>query len=110
MKYEAHITCEPHSEYSFQEFVEAAKVWGWKASKFEHDDVDGIAGKWFLSHASDNRDAIMSEIQGMVHSLESADQTVLRAKLEETLFDTKDGDKVDELVTLVVQRDLERVA
>lgn len=106
MKYEAHITVEPHDEFGYDTFARLSDV-GWRASKFEHDDVDGIAGKWFLSHASDNRDAIMTEVQGMAHGLACSGFTVLRTKLEETLFDTKDGDDLDNMVGLVVLRDLE---
>lgn len=107
MKYEAHITCEPSDEYTYEEFVAAAKVWGWKASRFDHDDVDGIAGKWFCSYGSDDRDKIIAELQGLVHGMEAAGTPVIRAKLEETLFDTKHGDTIDKIVDVVVMRDLE---
>lgn len=113
MKYEVHITIEPPGpSTSDQEwidwdaFVKSSAELGWKASVFEHDEVDGIAGKWFLSYASDNRDHIMAETQGMAHGLECSSLTVLRVKLEQTLFDTKDGDVVDNMVSTIVEREL----
>lgn len=103
MKYEAHITVEPSDKYvhgismDYAEFVERNAELGWKASKFEHDDVDEIAGKWFLSYGHDDFRTIVNELKGMVHGLSCSGFNVLRAKLEETVFDTKHGDLIDEL-------------
>lgn len=93
MKYEAHITVEPatgEGDVSFERFAEVVQQGGqWRASKFEHDDVDGMAGKWFMSYASDDRNNIFQVTQDTVAGLKDAGATVLRWKIEETLFDTK---------------------
>jgi hypothetical protein len=51
--FEAHITCEPIEEFRRIHGV-MQPMTDWRVSKFEHDDVDEITGKWFLSsrHAS----------------------------------------------------------
>src|SRR6187455_1929922 len=46
--YEVHITVEPKPLTTYEEFVDNLPSM-WRASKFEHDDVDHIQGKWFLS-------------------------------------------------------------
>lgn len=102
MKYEAHITVEPGCdtvELTYEEFVARSAESMWKASKFEHDDVDGIAGKWFLSASADNRDVIVMGVAGMVHGLECSGFTVLRWKIEETLYDSKAGDNLDAVIS-----------
>lgn len=98
-EYEMHLTLEPmdsadmyREKLSWEEFVKRSAELGWKASKFEHDDVDGIAGKWFLTSHADTEAGALSEIRGMAHGLSSSDFTVLRAKVEHVIFDTKAGD------------------
>lgn len=92
--FEAHITFMPDSvemyrdKMSYAEFAEAMSELGWRASKFEHDDVDGIAGKWFVSARDASYAKLESEVRGMVHGL-SASGTVERYKIEETLLDSK---------------------
>lgn len=92
--FEAHITTDPHEEHTFEEFASMCTEFGWRASMFEHDDVDQIAGKWFASFRSTSHTAIVSEVRGMVYSLGQADTEVLRYKIEETLLDSKCGDKL----------------
>lgn len=98
MKYEAHITVEPMQAEGFyyEDFADAIQSDGWRASKFDHDDVDGIAGKWFMSYASDDRLTICAETRNMVRRLKSQEFTVLRWKVEETLFDSKHGDQLED--------------
>lgn len=99
MKYEAHITVEPMvaESFSYEDFAAYVAEAGWRASKFEHDDVDGIAGKWFLSCAYDERDVICRRTTHSVEHLTKRGFTVLRWKIEETLFDSKHGDKLCEV-------------
>jgi hypothetical protein len=66
----------------------------WKASRFEVDEVDDIAGKWFMSARDTNYLRLFHRTQGMVYSLGQADTEVLRYKIEETLIDSKCGDKL----------------
>jgi hypothetical protein len=96
MKYEAHITVQPSAEHSYAEFAAALRELGWKPSMFEHDEVDDIAGKWFVSYASDDRDEIINEVKGMIHGLSCAGEEVLRWKIEQTLFDSKAGCGIEE--------------
>lgn len=95
--YEIHLTLTAGGgELTYEQFVQRSKELGWKASVFEHDDVDGIAGKWFLTtHASSEPQAI-DLVKGMVHGLECSDFTVERSKIELIIFDTKRGDKLTE--------------
>src|SRR4051812_37873706 len=46
--FEAHITVEPIGEFNAFHGVMLSMT-DWRVSKFEHDDVDEITGKWFLS-------------------------------------------------------------
>lgn len=95
--FEAHITFQPdisemyREKASYELFAETMSELGWRASKFEHDDVDGIAGKWFVSFRSEHYSVIENEVRGMINGL-SANGTVERYKIEETLLDSKCGD------------------
>ena len=101
---EAHITVEPRDFsnvddafwIAYGDFVARSLELGWRASKFDHDDVDGIAGKWFLTRNGPRGD-IGQELIGMVHGLECSGFTVLRSKIELVLFDTKVGHELDSL-------------
>jgi hypothetical protein len=92
--FEAHITVEPHPEHTFEELAEMCREFEWKASRFEVDEVDDIAGKWFMSARDTNYLRLFHRTQGMVYSLGQADTEVLRYKIEETLIDSKCGDKL----------------
>lgn len=101
MRYEAHITVEPDPEHTYEDFVASTKIWGWKASRFDHDDVDDIAGKWFISMASDNRPKICQCLLEAVTDIVSTGGVVLRWKLEETIIDSKDeGSDINDLIKL----------
>lgn len=96
MKYEAHITVEPTDEHTFEQFAQDCKEICWNASMFEHDDVDGIAGKWFMSYASDDRSDMVNAVRSTVEALEQS-VTVLRWKVEKTLYDSKEGHGLNDL-------------
>jgi hypothetical protein len=98
VKYEAHITVEPYTGpgMTWGRFVDYLFPHRWRAGMFEHDDVDGIAGKWFMSMASDDRQTITTETRNMVRFLEADHFKVLRWKVEETLFDSKHGDQLED--------------
>lgn len=94
MTYEMHLTVTPPVDDgpSYEEFVAINSMLGWKASMFDHDDVDGIAGKWFLtSHAVSEARAIAA-LRAIAHGIECSGMTVERAKVERVVFDTKTGD------------------
>lgn len=99
--FEAHITVDPKPteemyrnknlrDYSV--FVTAAGHLGWKCSKFEHDDVDQIAGMWFMSYKTWDFQEMREAVTTAVETLEAAGWTVARAKIENAVWDTKYGD------------------
>lgn len=99
MTYEMHITVTPLSaeeqrsrKFNYETFVEASKKLGWKASMFDHDDVDGIAGKWFITSHASHYGRATSKLASMARELETGGLTVERAKIEHIVFDTKRGD------------------
>lgn len=87
--HEAHLTLEPSEEVSYEQFAESMAEFGWKVSKFEHDDVDGIQGKWFLSFRCEERADMIRDLKGMIYSLGQAGETVTRWKIEQTVADSK---------------------
>lgn len=96
---EAHITVEPGCdavEITYEGFVDRSKEVGWRASMFDHDDVDGIAGKWFLTQ-NGTLGELRNGLPSMVHGLECSGFSVLRAKLEIIYFDTKLGGTWEDL-------------
>lgn len=103
--YEAHLTVTPKSgqrwvgpvDMSYMDFADRSAEVGWKASMFEHDDVDDVAGKWFLSARNTDADAIINEVKGMVHGLTCSDYTVERWKIEWTLYDSKLGHDLEKV-------------
>jgi hypothetical protein len=90
---EMHITVEP-SVMSTQEFRELNADDTWRFSSFDEDDVDGIEGKWFLTARANTQSEAMTELLTKVDELRDAGHTVSRAKIEDTVFDTKHGDKL----------------
>lgn len=92
MYYECHVTCK-ESE-NFDHFRELLNGSGWKASRFSEDDVDNMSGKWFATMRTIQMlDAIQS-LKDVTQHLAGCDYVVLRAKIEDTLFDTDFGDKL----------------
>lgn len=99
--FEAHITVDPSpteamyrnkTPVDYESFCFAAEALGWKCSKFDHDDVDGIAGMWFMSAKSGKWEVIQVDVLNTVATLEAAGYTVARAKIENAVWDTKYGD------------------
>jgi cellobiose phosphorylase len=105
--YEVHLTVDPKdTETSYEMFAWTAADSGWKASKFEHDDVDNTVGKWFMSNRYEVSSEmlpsaqiylIQQEIIGWVHGLSCNDMVVERWKIEQTLADSKLGHKLEDL-------------
>lgn len=98
--YEAHITVEvPDSAWQYAEkfgyeaFCVAAEGMGWKASKFEYDDVDNIAGMWFMSAKDNVRDNLKKDVYNTLEALEGFGLTVARWKIEKAILDSKYGDQ-----------------
>lgn len=95
--YEAHITVAAPPRGDYDTFVRKVTSEDWRASKFEHDDVDHIEGKWFLSAKAKAGHAIKAMVLGMLHELRSAGFTVERWKIEEAMLDSKYGDPEEAL-------------
>jgi len=94
--YEAHITVDS-LRLNINQFPVFKNVCGstWKVSRFEEDEVDGHDGKWFATTQSDNLESIFILTSNTVSLLDSRGYRVMRAKIEQTLFDTKYNDKMD---------------
>lgn len=90
---EMHITIEP-AVMSTGEFRELVVDDNWLFSAFSEDDVDGIQGKWFLTSRAPTQAEAMTLILDKVTELRDLGLTVSRAKIEDTVFDTKHGDKL----------------
>ena len=96
--FETHLTFDPtNAECTYEEFANMAKEMGWKASKFEHDDVDDIVGMWFMSNRCDKTDMLKHEILGMIHGLSANGLECIRWKVEQTCADSKLGHKLEDL-------------
>ena len=97
--FEAHITVKPPQSAVNQEveaelweyFVKSAEEQGWKASKFDVDEVDHYDGAWFLSARSDSYEHLFRDMRYQKELLETAKYEFIRGKIENTLFDTKHG-------------------
>ena len=91
--FEAHVTVEPIQGImrDYDAFAEYCRKIGWRASRFEHDDVDEIAGKWFMSTRHPSHSQTVQMVQGV---LNNAPGHILRYKIEETLLDSKCGDRL----------------
>jgi hypothetical protein len=94
---EAHITVTPHPTVSFHQFNEMVNSWGWKASLFEVDEVDQATGMWFLSAREDESSYLAKRVIAANQGLIVRGYKVLRSKIERTLWDTKLGDKLEDL-------------
>lgn len=88
--YEAHITCDSGND--FDEFTTIAKYNGWRSSRFDEDNVDFYNGKWFLSYRETDLKTMKSSIKLIINELKQAGYSVIRWKIEDTLFDSKYGD------------------
>lgn len=94
---EMHITVEPAvmSTGEFRELVAGdtpERANQWLFSAFSEDDVDGIQGKWFLTSRAPTQAQAMTMLIDKVTELRDLGLTVSRAKIEDTVFDTKHGD------------------
>lgn len=99
--YEAHITVEAGTDDQWGSFSQAARRVGWRASKFDEDEVDDMSGKWFLSRRHELLDVIEQTIVGTVRAIEDLGMIVIRYKIEDTLLDSKHGDKLEGLEDLL---------
>lgn len=95
--YEAHITVED-SGVDWPSFASAARRKGWRASRFSEDEVDDMSGKLFLSMRDQGLLHVTSCIDEEIRALEDAGLKVLRWKIEDTVADSKHGDRLEDVV------------
>lgn len=95
--YEAHITVAADSGHpdfnTFEHFAEAARYGGWKASRFNEDEVDDMSGMWFASNRHDELGIIKHEVLKALFAFRNLGYSVLRWKIEDTVVDSKHGDE-----------------
>lgn len=99
--YEAHITVQAAEEVQWDHFAATARKYGWKASKFDEDEVDDMSGMWFLSARHPSYEFIASDIVDQIHLLNLTGFIVLRYKIEDTLLDSKLGDTLEGLENIL---------
>jgi hypothetical protein len=90
--FEAHITVKPFENADWEKFAEQARLNDCRASRFDVDEVDHYDGAWFLSARAKDYDALLNLISGAKSALVAEGYEFIRAKIEDTLFDTKHGD------------------
>jgi hypothetical protein len=93
--YELHITVTPNGE--LDKFTSVARGLGWKTSSFDHDEVDDIAGKWFMTAHCHTAETAKQALVNAGNRLTRSGYEVERAKIEYVVFDTKRGDSTEEL-------------
>lgn len=93
--YEAHVTVEAGPQVLWDAFAGKARAMGWRASRFDEDEVDDMSGKWFLSFRHEQRLEIIHEVGRMVGVMSSLGHEVLRWKIEDTVLDSKLGDTLE---------------
>lgn len=94
--FELHITAMEGDD--FEHFRNMCNDWvgiEWRASRFQEDDVDGMSGKWFCSARVQDLEEVMPALRKMRNLLLSNGYLPIRAKAEDTLFDTRCGDMLD---------------
>lgn len=91
---ELHITVESQEDDKFAQFQDWAITNDWRASRFSEDDVDGYNGKWFLSAREDYKSKAIENLEKTLKVLEDDNYSILRWKIEDTLLDSKYGDKL----------------
>jgi len=88
MNYECHITCK------LEDHVEAEKIakWhGWKTSEIARDPLLGQDTYFYLTRHHDDLIEMHKEMNFMSGCLRNAGCTVIREKIELTVYDTKSG-------------------
>ena len=91
--YEAHITIEPQVGATFADRLgDAAGEKGWRMSTFAMFKPGQPQPDAFISYRDKSLRSIVEAVQDMVRTLERRGFTVLRWKIEDTLFDSKRGD------------------
>jgi hypothetical protein len=96
--FELNITVEPCKGASpYESFQLDAYNLGWKTSKFDHDDVDDIAGKWFATRHAETKGGAKALMVLALDAFKKAGYTVSRWKIEKIVFDSKHGSSLDDL-------------
>jgi hypothetical protein len=98
--YECHITVEPVFEETREELSTIAKPFGFRLAELlmqknrEHDPIRSTYDTFMTAH-SKNYEDIFQRMKNCVAAIEAEGFKVWRYKIEDTLFDTKHGDKLE---------------
>ncbi len=96
--YECHITIEASERINWDWFADMARSLGWRASKFDEDEVDDMSGNWFLSFRGPSLAVCKSHILEALSVVRHNELLVLRWKIEDTVLDSKYGDDEQDLL------------
>jgi hypothetical protein len=88
--YEAHITVAAATD--FARFADVSRHMGWRASKFDEDEVDDMSGYWFLSFRDPNLTVAKRHVHEELRFLREQGFKPVRWKIEDTVLDSKHGD------------------
>ena len=89
--YECHLTMPAVDEETISGLAEGEY---WKFSKIDGDPVMGDSVYFYLTRHRDQFLTIRADMHYMIEKLRAHGIDVLRAKIEEIVFDTKAGDTV----------------
>ena len=95
--YEAHVTVEAGCPEQWDVFASMVRGQGWRASKFDEDEVDDMSGKWFTSYRETDMQRMITEVARFRDQMRRSGLLVLRWKIEDTVLDSKHGDMLEML-------------
>lgn len=95
--YECHITIDPVFEEERDKLADLVKQWGFHLAKLlmqkrKEDTPEQSKYDTFMTTHSKDFNDIDERMKGCCRTLRVAGYNVRRAKIEDTLFDTKHGD------------------
>lgn len=94
--YEAHVTVKGKNvDKDWAKFNAVAEHNGFRASRFDVDEVDHYDGAWFLSYRTKRFDEMKDAIRSCLGWLRLNGYEVIRWKIEDTVLDSKHGDTLD---------------
>ena len=97
--YEAHITIRadeeiPYVSDEWDYFKTVLDSDVWKCSRFDEDDGDNYKDMWFCSTRHANWEKITEITKNALNILKDNDYDIIRWKIEDTILDSKYGDKL----------------
>ncbi len=91
--YECHVTIEPPTTVErVQELDTISKSRGWRMSTFTMLKPGAEPPNAFISYRNQDYDKTLAGVRAVIDDVEAHGFTVLRWKIEDTLFDSNKGD------------------